>query len=121
MSGDENDQIAQGISLDSLLASVRLNALLADATRAFAGFSDLADAAVASTDGEGVAARIILDSSAVGHGWFIDPTPLDNSDEFLPTADPTIWKAKAGSAADGKMDMLSVLLHEYFGGATASR
>ncbi|MCE4555368.1 matrixin family metalloprotease [Roseateles cellulosilyticus] len=43
----------------------------------------------------------------------MDTTPLDNTVDFLPTADKTIWRAKAGSAADGKMDLLSVLLHEY--------
>ncbi|MBR7784602.1 matrixin family metalloprotease, partial [Undibacterium luofuense] len=37
----------------------------------------------------------------------------DQNDEFLPTSNPDVWIAKAGSAADGKMDMLSVLLHEY--------
>jgi predicted chitinase len=55
---------------------------------------------------------IALSPDAAGHGWFIDYTPLLN-EEFLPTADPTVWKAKPGSAAEGKMDMLSVLLHEY--------
>ena len=33
--------------------------------------------------------------------------------DFLPTSNPDVWMAKAGSAAAGKMDMLSVLLHEY--------
>lgn len=56
---------------------------------------------------------ITLDSTGAGHGWYLDPSPLDNTDDFLPTADKTIWRAKAGSAADGKMDLLSVLLHEY--------
>jgi hypothetical protein len=55
---------------------------------------------------------ITLSTSAAGHGWFLDPTPADNS-EFLPTSNPNEWIAKAGNAADGKMDMLSVLLHEY--------
>ena len=63
--------------------------------------------------GNGSAATINLSPTAAGRGWYLDPTPLDNSDDFLPTADTTIWRAKAGSAADGKMDMLSVLLHEY--------
>ena len=55
---------------------------------------------------------ITLDDNAAGHGWFIDATPGAN-EEFLATSDANVWVAKEGSAADGKMDMLSVLLHEY--------
>lgn len=56
--------------------------------------------------------NITLDDNAAGYNWFIDSTPADNS-EFLPTSNPYEWVAKAGSDAAGKMDMLSVLLHEY--------
>ncbi len=38
---------------------------------------------------------------------------LDNTDDYLPAGNPKLWQAKAGSDAAGKMDMLSVLLHEY--------
>ena len=38
--------------------------------------------------------------------------PLSNN-EYLPTSNPNEWIAKAGSAAADKMDLLSVLLHEY--------
>jgi len=75
-------------------------------------FSDLTGSAVGETKGEGLNAQITLDTNAAGHGWYIDDTP-DNNDEFLPTTDPEVWVAKAGTAAAGKMDMLSVLLHEY--------
>ena len=57
-----------------------------------------------------VGTSITLDDNAAGTGWFIDSTPGDNS-EFLPTSNPYEWVAKEGSAAYGKMDMLSVLLH----------
>jgi Bacterial Ig domain len=60
----------------------------------------------------GLRASITLDIDAAGHGWFIDATPFDNR-EFLPTSNPGQWIARPGSAAEGKMDMLSVLLHEY--------
>ncbi|MGP1665088.1 MAG: Ig-like domain-containing protein, partial [Rhodanobacter sp.] len=70
--------------------------------------SDLANGAVGSTQGN----TITLDDNAAGYNWFIDPTPADNS-EFLPTSNPNEWIAKADSDAAGKMDMLSVLLHEY--------
>ncbi|RYE81520.1 MAG: tandem-95 repeat protein [Oxalobacteraceae bacterium] len=63
--------------------------------------------------GSGVNSFINISPTAAGHGWYLDPTPVDNTDDFLPTADKTIWRAKAGSAADGKMDLLSVPLHEY--------
>jgi hypothetical protein len=62
--------------------------------------------------GQTVGTNITLDDNAAGNGWFIDTTPADNS-EFLPTSNPNEWVAKAGSDAAGKMDMLSVLLHEY--------
>jgi len=93
-------------------ATASLNALLANASYSLSGFSDLVGSAVGETTGQGLNAQITLDSNAAGHGWFIDDTP-DNNDEFLPTADPEVWIAKAGTAAAGKMDMLSVLLHEY--------
>jgi hypothetical protein len=75
-------------------------------------FNDLTGSAVGETKGTGITAQITLDTNAAGHGWFIDDTP-DNNDEFLPTSDSEVWIAKAGTAAAGKMDMLSVLLHEY--------
>lgn len=62
-------------------------------------FADLAGAAVGRTG-------ITLDSNAAGYGWFIDTTPGLN-EEFLPTSNPNEWVAKAGSAAAGKMDILS--------------
>jgi len=71
-------------------------------------FADLAGGAV----GQAVGNTITLDDNAAGHNWFIDATPWDNS-EYLPTSNPYEWVAKEGTAAYGKMDMLSVLLHEY--------
>ena len=70
--------------------------------------ADLPNAAVGQTTGS----TVTLDTNAAGYNWFIDTTPTDNS-EYLPTSNPNEWVAKAGSAAAGKMDMLSVLLHEY--------
>jgi hypothetical protein len=71
-------------------------------------FADLPAGALGQTTGS----SITLDTNAAGNNWFIDTTPSDNS-EYLPTSNPKEWIAKAGSAAAGKMDMLSVLLHEY--------
>ncbi|MBK7685753.1 MAG: matrixin family metalloprotease [Rhodocyclaceae bacterium] len=91
-------------------------ALVSDFLSSFAGrksvitisVSDLAGGAIGQTSGH----AITLDTTADGHGWFIDHTPADN-DEFLPTSNPNEWIAKAGSEAASRMDMLSVLLHEY--------
>lgn len=71
-------------------------------------FGNLPGNAVGNTAGT----SITLDTNAAGHDWFIDATP-DQHEEFLPTAKPNEWIAKPGGAAEGKMDMLSVLLHEY--------
>jgi hypothetical protein len=90
-----------------------LSALLASASGVTYSFSNLPGTAVGNTEGEGRTTSITLDTTAAGHGWYVDATPLDNTDDYLPTSNPNVWQAKAGSAADGKMDMLSVLLHEY--------
>lgn len=84
--------IGPGYSLDSLTVTI----------------ADLTGGAL----GQATGTNITLDDNAAGHNWFIDTTPGDNS-EFLPTSNPYEWVAKEGSAAYGKMDMLSVLLHEY--------
>jgi hypothetical protein len=70
--------------------------------------ADLPGSEVGQTTGT----SITLDTNAAGYGWYIDPNPAANT-YFLPTANTSVWMAKAGSAAVGKMDMLSVLLHEY--------
>jgi VCBS repeat-containing protein len=72
-------------------------------------FADLPGGAVGQATGQSTT----LDTTAGGHGWYVDPTPLDNTDDYLPTSNPNVWQAKAGSDAAGKMDLLSVLLHEY--------
>jgi hypothetical protein len=46
---------------------------------------------------------IYLDANGAGHGWFLDPTPRDDS-EFAP--------GLAHSPAAGKVDLLTVLTHE---------
>jgi hypothetical protein len=70
--------------------------------------ADLTGSAVGQITGT----TITLDDNAAGHDWYIDYTPYLN-EEYLPTSNPNEWVAKEGSDAYGKMDMLSVLLHEY--------
>ena len=93
--------------------SATLSALIASAQQTLTGFTDLPATALGQTVGEGETATITLDTNAAGHGWYVDPKPLDSSDDYLPTSQAGVWQAKAGSAAANRMDMLSVLLHEY--------
>jgi hypothetical protein len=53
---------------------------------------------------------IYIDADAAGYGWFVDSTPLDDG-EFTLDGD-SILLAESGSEADGRMDLLSVLVHE---------
>ncbi|MFO1370697.1 MAG: Ig-like domain-containing protein [Marinagarivorans sp.] len=105
-------KISDSSSSSNGQTTVLFGGLLENLDDLFAGFTNLPGTSLGQTTGTGPNAIITLDTDAAGYGWFIDSTPLSN-DEFLPTADANIWKAKAGSAAEGKMDMLSVLLHEY--------
>ena len=57
-------------------------------------FTDLPATALGQTTGEGASATITLDQNAAGHGWYIDPTPLDSSDDYLPTATPKSGKPR---------------------------
>jgi hypothetical protein len=52
---------------------------------------------------------ITLDDDAAGHGWFADPTPLE--DEEFRAADH-VFAALADSPAAGRMDLLTALMHE---------
>jgi hypothetical protein len=99
--------------LAAWMRSTELGYIFGDVGIPAISYVDLGGSSVAETSGEGTGARIALDINAAGHGWYIDSTPLDNSDDYLPTSNPNIWQAKAGSDAAGKMDLLSVLLHEY--------
>jgi hypothetical protein len=49
---------------------------------------------------------VILAADAAGYGWFVDPTPLQD-EEFLVDG-----SAVPGGPADGRMDLLTVVLHE---------
>jgi VCBS repeat-containing protein len=54
---------------------------------------------------------ISLSNNAAGYGWYIDPNPTSNA-AFLPTSDPDVFIAPQESPAYGKMDLLTVELHE---------
>ena len=61
--------------------------------------------------GATVGNEIVIDSSAAGRGWFVDSSPGDNS-EFVPSGIAGEMAAVAGSAAFGRMDLLSTVMHE---------
>ena len=78
------------ISLASLQRSNDLASILASASNALTSFTNLPGTAVGETVSTGIAATITLDTNAAGHGWFIDTTPVDNS-EYLATSDANVW------------------------------
>jgi hypothetical protein len=55
------------------------------------------------------AGTITVDSDGAGHGWFLDGTPGEDGEFEGSGARLT---ADAGGAADGRMDLLTVLMHE---------
>ncbi len=54
---------------------------------------------------------ILIDLNAAGHGWYVDVSAA-SSREFSIRLDDNVVKAAAGSAASGRIDLLSVILHE---------
>ncbi|MER9397476.1 Ig-like domain-containing protein [Mesorhizobium sp. M0615] len=70
-------------------------------------FGDLSESQLA----ESTSVAITLDSNAAGFGWFVDPTPRDNS-EFESTAEPNVFLARAGTDASSRIDLLTAAIHE---------
>jgi hypothetical protein len=56
------------------------------------------------------ARTVVIDQGAAGYGWFFDPTPL--ADEEFGPVDGGELAALPGSPAAGRMDLLTVVLHE---------
>lgn len=52
-----------------------------------------------------------LDRKAAGHGWFIDPTPMDDDEFAKPVSATCAYTAPQGSPA-GRIDLLTTVLHE---------
>jgi hypothetical protein len=66
-----------------------------------------------NTIGDHSAAKIVIDTDAAGHGWFVDPTPFDNF-EFLHAvnaAGTDLFTAPSNAAA-GHLDLLTTVTHE---------
>jgi hypothetical protein len=59
-----------------------------------------------------VASHVVeISPNAAGYSWFVDATPLQN-EEFHPGAPGSPLVALPGSPAAGKIDLLTVVLHE---------
>jgi hypothetical protein len=73
--------------------------------------ADLPGALLAMVSLEAGVTRLVLDIDAAGHGWFVDPTPIF-SEEFALVLSSEARFAASGVAA-GRMDLLTVLAHEF--------
>ncbi|XKI43399.1 hypothetical protein R6H26_15340 [Altericista sp. CCNU0014] len=73
----------------------------------------LAEATITGFDltGRPNSGTLYLDIDANGLGWYIDPTPWDNT-EYSQTLTDTAYRATSDSAAYGHYDLLTTLLHE---------
>jgi hypothetical protein len=69
--------------------------------------SDLPDGLLGATTGT----TIVIDGRAAGWGWFVDPTPNDSS-EFSIRLSNGVFAANLSSAAYGRMDLLTTVVHE---------
>ncbi len=55
---------------------------------------------------------IRIDDNAAGRDWFYDPTPQDDSEFQLVAGSENRYVAIVGSEADGRVDLLTILMHE---------
>jgi hypothetical protein len=55
--------------------------------------------------------RVVLSAGAAGYGWFVDPTPVQD-EEFAVGTPGSPLTALPGTAAAGRMDLLTTVLHE---------
>jgi hypothetical protein len=73
----------------------------------------LAEATITGFDptGRPNSGTLYLDIDANGLGWYIDPTPWDNS-EYSQALTDTAYRATSDSAAYGHYDLFTTILHE---------
>jgi Ca2+-binding RTX toxin-like protein len=111
------------VASEALLTQAALDAIVAAAIERWSAAlgTDVSAAlqgvvfAVGELDGAGLAQTVgrivVIDESAAGHGWFIDPTPLLD-EEFAGASNDGEAQAKSSSAAVGRIDLLTVVMHE---------
>ena len=61
--------------------------------------------------GQSLGTTILIDRDAAGFGWFVDQTPWDD-EEFAAAASGEDLVALPQNAADGRTDLLTVVMHE---------
>jgi hypothetical protein len=69
--------------------------------------ADLPGDIVGAVDGQ----TVVIDVDAAGHGWYVDATPADDT-EFVRSGDSQLLFAESGSPAAGRVDLLTVVMHE---------
>ncbi|MCE5267587.1 MAG: hypothetical protein LLG00_06860 [Planctomycetaceae bacterium] len=108
------------LSVDQVLNSnSQLAPIVAEAIRrwsAASGGQDLANVSVKIADlpdgmlAETIGRTVLVDRDAAGYGWFVDSTPQDDA-EFNALATGQLV-AQSKSAADGRADLLTTVMHE---------
>jgi hypothetical protein len=73
------------------------------------GIGEVGPGVLATADPQ--SGQVLLNPSAAGHGWFVDPTPL-RDEEFVAAAAGQPQAAAPGGAADGRADLLTALMQE---------
>jgi hypothetical protein len=71
------------------------------------GTADLPDGQLASTSANAVQ----IDESAAGYGWYVDPTPMEDS-EFNVAVPQRELQANEYSTAFGKVDLMTVIMRQ---------
>jgi len=80
---------------------------LAVLNRVTVSVADLVNGTLGDTTGQ----NILIDRTAAGWGWYVDATPLANS-EFAISLGNGVFAADPASPAAGHMDLLTTVLHE---------
>jgi hypothetical protein len=93
------DRWTETLRLDSTA-----QALLNSVSFEIADFSDL-------TLGRAFEDRILIDVDAAGHGWYVDATPGDDVEFGLKLSELELMATET-SPAFGRMDLLTVVMHE---------
>jgi hypothetical protein len=108
-----------GLGADALTASQLDRITRAAITRLAAAGEDVSrldsvSFRITNLDSQGVlglagSRSILIDDDGLGHGWFIDPTPLSD-EEFSPGSATELTANSAASL--GRVDLLTVVMHE---------
>jgi VCBS repeat-containing protein len=103
--------------LDSVVAAAMAQWATAGASAsqlaALAAITFSVETLTGDTISEQTPGHIVIDADAAGHGWFVDPTPNDNS-EFTHAANAagTDLYTDPTNAAAGHLDLLTAVTHE---------